>query len=194
MIKLKKSDSACKLNIGLDIDGVLCNHIQGIIDGLEINNCNKEFPKHWSLISSLKTKFAPKEIYDRLRKTPNFWTGMKTFELPFFKPKLYCTSRGFHKAAQITRNWMKLNKVPLAPIHCIGDKDGGKANKGTFLLRQNINVFVEDDEEHWNDINDVGILCLLIDRPWNRHVDAGFSRIFSLKEVKKKANEILNVM
>lgn len=193
MIVLKKRHSVRKLRIGLDIDGVLCNHIQAVIDGLIRDKCEKEFPKDWSLLDSLRTKFAPKEIYERLRNTPNFWTGMKTFELPSFMPRLYCTSRGFHKATDITKRWMKLNKIPLAPIYCIGSKDGARANKGTFLQRHNINVFVEDDEDQWNEINDAGILCLLIDRPWNRKVDAGFSRIFSLKQVKQKANEILDI-
>jgi len=171
------------LRLGSDIDGVICNHYQRLISVLIEEKIDCVFPDHWTLMDSMQSIAAPPNVWQRLRDDKEFWIGMEVIEFLPFVPELYCTSRGFANAQEITRQWMVEKTIPLAPIHCIGDREGNRANKVPLLWAYDIDIFVEDDPKQWAEINRSGILCVSIDRPWNKSFDAGPFRIARLSEI-----------
>lgn len=181
--ELKKRALSGRLRVGSDIDGVICNINQSLIRTLIEEKIDCDFPDDWTLVDSMKP-FAPPDFWERCRNHKEFWMGMETIEHPLFSPELYCTSRGFADALEITRQWMMEKKIPLASVYCIGNSKGNRANKVPLLRANNIDVFVEDDPEQWAEINRGGILCVLIDRPWNKNIDAGAFRIGSFSEIE----------
>jgi uncharacterized HAD superfamily protein len=108
---------------------------------------------------------------------------------PDFTPRLYCSSRVNNK--RWTKQYLKDNEFPNAPLYQI---PGYKLSKAP-VLKGRVDVFVDDSIKNFEDLNNQGIPCLLIDSPQKRNYKTEY-RIYSLdkKEIelmylKMKANE-----
>lgn len=163
------------LRIGLDIDNCIANFDAGYLSRF------KKWPKHDWAIS--------RNVEHILIKEREFWLGLPVLRKPDFTPKLYCSSRVNNK--RWTKQYLKDNEFPNAPLYQI---PGYKLSKAP-ILKGRVDVFVDDSVKNFEDLNNQGIPCLLIDSPQNRNYKTEY-RIYSLdkKEIelmylKMKANE-----
>lgn len=163
------------LRIGLDIDNCIANFDAGYLSRF------KKWPKHDWAIS--------RNVEHILIKEREFWLGLPVLRKPDFTPRLYCSSRVNNK--RWTKQYLKDNEFPNAPLYQI---PGYKLSKAP-ILKGRVDVFVDDSVKNFEDLNNQGIPCLLIDSPQNRNYKTEY-RIYSLdkKEIelmylKMKANE-----
>jgi len=56
-------------------------------------------------------------------------------------------------------------------------------SKVDALLKNNVDVFIDDRFENFTEINNAGISCFLFDGSHNQRYDVGHKRIKSLKEL-----------
>lgn len=163
------------LRIGLDIDNCIANFDAGYLSRF------KKWPNHDWAIS--------RNVEHILIKEREFWLNLPVLRKPDFTPKLYCSSRVNNK--RWTKQYLKDNEFPNAPLYQI---PGYKLSKAP-VLKGRVDVFIDDSIKNFEDLNNQGIPCLLIDSPQNRHYKTEY-RIYSLdkKEIelmylKMKANE-----
>lgn len=70
-----------------------------------------------------------------------------------------------------TLGWLNEWAIPYDDLIFTEDKTSVKAD-----------IFIEDRGRNYYALHNAGTLCYLLDRPWNRHVDAGEFRVFSFRE------------
>jgi hypothetical protein len=145
------------MRIGLDIDDTLVDFWGS-------------FTNRYGILSN---KRISKKVL-QLRKDKKFWESLPKIHDIDFVPTLYCTKRINSKT--YTRNSLKNNGFPIVPIYQMYYQHGNK----TDMIKGRVDVFVDDSVSNFTDLNNGGVLCLLIDSPNNRHIDTPL-RIYDLK-------------
>jgi len=159
------------IRIGLDIDDILCD-MNGYIASLL--NINPTEIYHW-------TNGKWEEMYNKLANRASFWKNLpikiKPEDIPF-EPTCYITGMP-KKFYNIRKEWLIKNNYPNVKLICTSGSKLESAKK------ENLNLFVDDNFRTFADLNKNGILCYLMDAPYNRHYDVGAKRIHNLHELNK---------
>ena len=144
--------------IGLDIDQVICD--TSYHKGDYTNYNDYKFIDAYMCALEYSTTFLSLE-------------PTKEVATMDFEPVVYITARP-EFLTSVTEDWLKRNNLPAAPVvHTL--------DKVSACREHRVDIFVEDNYENFVEINNDGTKCLLMDRPYNRKYDVGFSRIYNLK-------------
>ena len=174
------------MKIGLDIDGVLANFVQGFIDRAVYRGLGESFPKHWT--DWKEHKVGDKDHFDRIWAEvvdeDQFWL----FLAPLVKPAdivvpvdLYVTARP--RPSRVTELWLEAHKFPKAPVITVPYG----SDKTPTLTDEGIDLYVDDNVMNYQHINAGGrTKCLLWDAPPNRGFNTA-DRVRSFAEVAKRA-------
>lgn len=158
------------LRIGYDIDGVLADFLTGWkhVFGEDVVHgywqCHRDIGAYFESMSgeALNDIYA---VLDAFEET-----------VPF-EPVAYITHRPV--PSSVTEKWLHQKGFPQSPVHTV-KKTGDKVETAKNL---GINVFVEDNPDTFLEMWATGIICFLIDKPYNQWVDAGKYRITHLKNL-----------
>lgn len=147
-----------KLEIGLDIDQVLADFMNPYIDRFGIQP-DKMITKHCTKI---------------LSKDRDFWINLPKIQDIDFTPSIYCSKRVNPK--QWSKDWLIKNGFPNVPLYQLFYQRGNKAR----MVRNKVDVFIDDSPSNCMDLLKAGIPCLLMDSNWNREFNTPL-RIYSLQ-------------
>lgn len=160
-------------NIGLDIDGVLAGfRTKWIETYLDVVNS-----KSWDFDKNMQQRFN-----DMIKNNvlDDFYLSLppliKPEDIPF-EPHCYITARPVD--SHITKKWLKLHGFPIKPVITVGINK----SKINAAKENNVNIFVDDNYNNFNELNDSGILTYLYTTPWNEMHNVGHLRINSLKDI-----------
>lgn len=159
--------------IGLDVDDVIADFIPAFQEKFGLKT-----PKNWNW--SYKTESFFDELAKDEKLLEEFYLSIPAkinpSEIPF-EPCCYVTSRNVPQ--WITEKWIEDNGFPCVPIVTVGHN----ISKVDALLKNNVDVFIDDRFENFTEINNAGISCFLFDGSHNQRYDVGHKRIKSLKEL-----------
>lgn len=156
--------------IGLDIDGVLADFTRHLLGHL---GCLNHIPTHWN-------DPIIRNGFEKIKKDISFWETIPVLTPPKdipFEPHCYITSRSIE--ANVTQNWLDLNRFPKAPLICVGHDE----SKIDAAKKSGIEIFVDDRYENFVELTNAGIFTYLFDQSYNRHYEVGHRRLKSLKEL-----------
>ena len=157
------------MRIGLDIDGVVADFGAHFLNYLDIED--KTPAKCWDDI-----RF--KENFKRIDNDAKFWLTMPplvSIDDLKFEPTVFVTARNIDK--NITQKWLDANGFGGIPLESVGMD----ISKVEAVSKYNIDFFIDDAVHNYDDLNNNGINCILMDRSHNR--DAIANRIYNLNEV-----------
>jgi hypothetical protein len=169
-----------KPKIGLDIDDVICSWVE---PWTKFNG--QPIPTAWNFDWNLSEKF--KEMAERRfvgQKSSDldvFYANLPVKENPEdipFIPECYITHRPVNK--EVTEKWLETNGFPLKPVFQVTSRE----DKLKVAKEMKLDIFVDDNFDTYQMMNQNGICCFLYDALHNRRHDVGFKRIKSLKEIK----------
>lgn len=146
------------LKVGIDCDDVLCHFMIPYLD--RFGTPNKDTDITWN-------------IWNILRHDSDFWINLPIKHYPDFKPELMCTARVINK--NVIRKFLKKHDLDYMPVY---QRFGYGLSKAP-LIKGRIDVFIDDSVHNFYDLNHKGIKCLLMDSPYNRHIDTPL-RVYSL--------------
>ena len=135
------------IRIGLDIDELLSDFMGAYLQKFGKPSCDYEITKN----------------VQNLKNDKSFWESLPKLRSIDFTPTLYCTKRINPK--QYTKNWLKENNIPLAPVYQMYYQKGDKSR----MIKGRVDVFVDDSPSNFIQINKAGIPCLLMDSPYNQN-------------------------
>ena len=135
------------IRIGLDIDELLSDFMGAYLQKFGKPSCDYEITKN----------------VQNLKNDKGFWESLPKLRNIDFTPTLYCTKRINPK--QYTKNWLKENNIPLAPVYQMYYQKGDKSR----MIKGRVDVFVDDSPSNFIQINKAGIPCLLMDSPYNQN-------------------------
>lgn len=152
--------------IGLDLDGVIFDFNKAYEDKF-----NVKMNPYWS------TNYKMSEHLKELEQDKDFWVNLPLLNKPKCEIAAYITSRS------IPTEWImesiEKNGLPCAPVIAIP----WGASKVESLKKANINFYVDDKFENFQEINEAGITCYLMDSPANKYYDVGKMRIYDLDNI-----------
>jgi hypothetical protein len=146
-----------KKKVYLDIDGVVADFGTHFLEYLGIED--KTPPTTWDDARFKDNMWRVKDDY-------NFWLSIPPLLTPeqmLFDFEGYCTSRPI--PSSVTLDWLEKNKLPLKPVITV---NGSKVNA---LKEVGCDVFIDDYEENFDELNRNGIKCFLMTRSHNVHVN-----------------------
>ena len=145
------------LSIILDIDGCLCN----FVDGFET-----EFNVEYTSLTSNEIS----EKVASLKRNYKFWTKLDKLTTLDFTPSAYCTARINSKNS--TKVWLKNNGFPNSPVYQVLGYDLSKVPqlKRTPIKNEDVRVFIDDSWKNVQDAINNGIPAFLLDTPYNQDV------------------------
>lgn len=169
--------------IFLDIDGVLANWGYAMFEAFTKMFPERTFqvdengiPVHWNWLS--------RPLWKRFREETDYNDFMLNTVKPIldsadwhFEPTGYVTNR--YVSNELTTRWIEKHGFPIVPVHTIQPPE----SKLTTLLELKCDIFVDDKYETFVELNNSGILCYLMDAPWNRKHDVGAYRIWDINEI-----------
>lgn len=159
------------MNLGLDIDGVICNFTAGVFRaaGVPLSRYAEIVGYDFSPVLNFKP------VWDRVKGNEEFWLGLAPLEtnVPHCC-SVYLTSRYCSDA--VTRQWLHVHGFPKLPIVNTPDKAGALR---TYML----DGLVDDHADHFMAAQAVAKQNFLVSRPWNRHI-VTTRRIFCLEELE----------
>jgi len=174
MNKNKHKKLIMKKTIYLDLDGVIFSFSDHFLNFLNFED--KSEPTIWE-----DKRF--KDNMFRVENDTNFWLTMPTLtkpsEVPFI-PDGYCTARNI--PSSVTAESLLSKGFKTKDVITVGL--GGSKVKP--LKEAGCDVFIDDSEHNFKELNENGILTYLMDRSHNRHIDTPL-RVYSLKEFYTKA-------
>jgi len=98
-----------------------------------------------------------------------------------FEPACYITHRKSDVARAATPDWIEKHKFPCAPIiFCDEAKE-----KSSFAKEHGIDIIIDDKFKNFYRLNNDGVLCFLMDNPWNHKFDVGHLRIYHPNDIFK---------
>lgn len=152
--------------IGLDIDDVCADFVGGIIDKFGFKK-----PSSWY--------FTYDNFMEGITDDKDFWLSLKPKCDPStipFEPACYVTSRPI--PSEWTMEWLEKNGFPCAKVITIG-----QGEKKSDVLKDKVDVFIDDRFEYYRELNEAGIFCYLMDAGHNQRYDVGHKRIFELSDL-----------
>lgn len=159
------------MRAGYDIDGVLASFGEYFLEYLNIED--KSPFTTWD-------DYRITEHFHKLTFDYKFWLTMPKLieaeDLPY-EPYMYVTARPI--PSRITAQWLKFNNFPTAKVITVG-VNGSKVDT---LKAHNIDIFFDDAEHNFKELNEAGINCYLITRTHNKNVQTD-KRIDDLKNFK----------
>jgi 5'(3')-deoxyribonucleotidase len=163
--------------IALDIDDVLADWTG---EWAKLHNIPR--PTAWKFDRYIKEKFSSMKSDGDSGNSEldKFYLNLPVLTKPqdiFFEPVLYVTSRPVD--SKITEKWLDMNGFPAAPVVTVGI-DGSKLD---VLLKNKIDIFVDDRYETFIELNNGGVCTYLFDALHNQRYDVGHKRIYSLTEI-----------
>ena len=159
------------LRIGLDIDQVCADFI------LAYESKYKNEIYHFNFEYNLQEKF------DQLEE--EFWLNMPSLidgKILCFIPTCYISSRNINK--EITEKWLKNNNFPCKPVfHNVN-------SKLEVCKEQKLDIFVDDNINHFQELTNAGILTFLMDSKSNKQYNVDPYRLLNLNDLPKKILEL----
>lgn len=162
-----------QFRIALDIDEVLADFV-GHYNNFFNSNIQPEF---WNFDINIKEKL------DRVKDNKEFWLTMPPKVNPSelgFEPVCYITARDI--PSQWSEEWIASVGFPTMPVHTVGFDN----SKVDICKKLNIDIFVDDRYENFQELNKNNICCFLFDAPHNRRYNVGFKRLYNLSDLIKK--------
>lgn len=159
--------------IGLDIDEVLAKFTSQYD-----KHYNTGIPTSWNFDKDMPSRLKQRS------KDKKFWMDIEPHlsghDMPF-EPTVYITARPIDSS--VTEAWLKKHNFPVAPVITV--KPG--TSKIDVIKEYNLDIFVDDNYKTFQEVNDAGVLCYLMEAPHNKRYtkQAGHLRIKSLNEVLK---------
>lgn len=160
--------------IGLDIDNVIAD-----FSGYYCRKFSQEIPENWNFDRNIEEKFANLDH--------DFWLSIPPKIDPStipFEPYCYVTSRSIPN--HITEQWIDDNGFPQMPVYSVGYDQ----SKVETIKKLNLDIFVDDRFENFQELNRAGITTYLFDQPHNRRYNVGYRRIYSLNQLPPYGNRI----
>lgn len=113
---------------------------------------------------------------------PHLWQAphstlrnLRVLEHLTFHPAVYISAR--HCPIEVTETWLAENGFPKAPvIHT------GYGTKVDAIREHKVDVMIEDRLETYFQLRHLGIDCILIDQPWNKHSSTMYNRYNKIRE------------
>jgi len=171
-------------NIGYDIDGVLANFMGALMRKARQLGYKDEIPGHWMQLK----RYHPEgegyqEAWDLIADQHSFWRDqIHPYDDAYIHTDVtaYITNRSV--PSSLTQEWLLRHGFPNAPVNTVGH-DHSKVRAAEV---ENLDLFIDDKPEIVRNMNDHGIPCLLMDRPYNHgEEDLDHLRIRCLSQVKK---------
>jgi len=170
--------------IFLDIDGVIANWGKAMYEGvsamfpdrtLQVDENGQAL--HWNWLSG--------ELWHEFRESIDYkdfmLNAVERMTDPTewnFEPAGYITHRNIGN--EISTLWLEKNGFPSVKCWTVD----AATSKVELLLELQADIFVDDKFDTFVEVNDAGILCYLMDAPWNRKYDVGAYRIHNLNEIR----------
>ena len=158
--------------IGLDIDEVLCNWVDGWC-----KKHNYPIPCNWRFSYENKKHFEELhnsgELEDFYLNLPR---KINPQDIPF-EPHCYITARSINP--EITKQWLMNNGFRTAPVYSVGFGE----SKVQVAKEAGVEIFVDDSFDNFVEMNNAGICTFLWDAPHNQRYNVGAKRLYSLKEL-----------
>jgi len=157
--------------VGLDLDGTIVNFSDGFCKkaGIKTRNNNWYFSYKW------------RAMREELQNDVEFWLGLDPLvdatEMKF-EASCYVTNRTI--PIEISEQWLEANNFNCAPVY---KTDGNKAD---VLKSIGVDFFVDDSFTNFAQINNSGVFCYLISRPYNLKYNCGHRRIEHLNDIVNK--------
>lgn len=159
-----------KRRIGLDIDGVLANFSGHL---LELVGASEHTPRHWN-------DPIIRAGFDKIKGDKDFWLSIPPLihgdEL-HFEPACYITARSI--GAEISKQWLDKYGFPTAPVYALGTGE----SKVAVAKEANLDLFIDDSYENFQELNKAGINTYLFSASYNRKYDVGSKRIEKLSDI-----------
>lgn len=146
-----------KLRIGLDLD----------------DTCNVWYNEYLARFGQPRNDIEITKNVRKMRLDRDWWLNLPIKNKPDFDVELYCTKRISPKS--YSQQWLEKHGFPKAPIYQMIYQYGNKAD----MIKGRVDVFIDDSIRNWEQLNNSGVPCLLIDSELNRHIDTPL-RIYSL--------------
>lgn len=168
--------------IGLDIDGVLANFLQGFIDRASQLGVEQHFPRNWW---EWTTHYhGDQTVFDYVWATvtddPAFWSKLEPLVRPskiVFPVAAYVTARPC--PADISLAWLVAHGFPEAPVRTVPYG----SSKVADLKALGITEFIDDNVGNFEEINRADIKCFLWNTPVNRTYNDRGLRIYDFRDV-----------
>lgn len=170
-----------QIRIGLDIDNVCADMTGGIFREAVNRKLIREVPDNYRDLEWIDTDAQFSPIWTELAHTVwndlEFIGGLEPMKPPPFTPIAYISARSC--PTHVTYDWLSKHGFPLSRIEHTHNECKAEA-----VTRNRINVFVDDHPRHYEALESIGVVCLLVDHGYNRHLDAvGWKRISSLDDI-----------
>jgi hypothetical protein len=165
-------------NFAVDVDGVFSNFSQAFIEQAVKMGFKDVFPTDWTVIPDWGFGVPPdiwQQVWNKIERDPDFWVKLPVMQRLSFSPLAYVTIRPLE---HVTEAWLFKNQFPFAPVHVVTPGN----SKVEILQKIGASAFIDDKYENYKEVKDAGIRSFLQDRPWNRHVDVGADRVFTIEQ------------
>lgn len=164
--------------IALDIDGVLADFSNYFTKyclrkGLNVSEDESYIHLHWNF------PYKWSEAWEEIKNNMDFWLSMPVIEKNKnlnFEPVCYVTAREID--TEITKKWLEMNNFPCAPVFTTN-----AGSKVEILKNQNIDIFIDDSYDNFNELTNNNIFTYLMTQPYNTKYKVGHRRIESLKDL-----------
>lgn len=158
--------------IGLDIDEVLCNWVDGWVEKFDLHK-----PTSWFFDYKIMERFGELKAKNEL---DDFYLNLNPLitsdDIPF-EPHCYVTSRPVD--TEVTIKWLEKHKFPTRPVITVPVG----TSKIDAIKNAGVEIFVDDRYENFVELNNAGICTFLYDAPHNQRYNVGHKRIYNLKEL-----------
>lgn len=159
--------------LGLDIDEVLADWVGAWMK----RHGMTKIPESWNFMRGISDRF------DEMKDDDQFWLDIKPkcspSDLPW-EPVVYVTARPVR--SEISEQWLDMHGFPVAPVITI--PPGG--SKVETLKEHGVEIYVDDRWDNFQDISqNSNIICFLMTCEHNLRFNAGYKRIYSLKDLKQ---------
>lgn len=163
-----------RLNIGLDIDGVIANF------QLAWHELHPEIPADPDCYDFDKNIMKRFDEMIEAGTLDDFYLKIEPLmhpdDLPF-EPLCYVTARPV--STKVTEKWLALMGFPKRPVITVPTG----TSKVDAMRKAGVEIFIDDYYKNFRELNDAGILCYLYSAPWNKKYDVGELRIDSLNDL-----------